>query len=550
MTATVERGGIKFSSPESRIVDYPAGTLGAVVQAIGAGLVRLVTAPRGLTVPVGDLVLFDPVAETPLTHTDVVLAIGIDAALPSAIDVVDRCGTLGATAVLLRTDAELPAALVSASDRSGTALLVAPQDAAWGQLHTLLRTARSASRAASIGTRVGAMADLFGLADALAAVCGGAVSIEDEQSTVLAYSTGTHPTDAGRQAAILGRRVPDTWVEQLIEKGVFRHLVSSDEVVHVAPLGEPACAARMAVGVRAAGESLGSIWVQEGAQPFARGAEAALRQAASLVALHLLRARSGDDLERRQGGEQLRSVLAGRLPPSLLAETLRVPVAEQVVLLGVDTDPEPSGEVTAVSDRVADLIVLSCRAFRRKAVATGLGRTAYALVATGGGGEQEARQLAKELSRQLGTGLDGGIRVAVLDLPAGVTGLGAARQQVDLALRVLRRQPARQPVYVDDLASAMTLIQLADLATEHPDLMAGALPALREADRDRASAYVPTLRAFLDAFGDVRVAADSVGVHPNTFRYRLRRLCELTGLNLDDPQQRLVVHLQLHLASP
>lgn len=37
---------------------------------------------------------------------------------------------------------------------------------------------------------------------------------------------------------------------------------------------------------------------------------------------------------------------------------------------------------------------------------------------------------------------------------------------------------------------------------------------------------VETLRARLDAFGDVNAAAAVLFVHPNTFRYRLRRLAE------------------------
>jgi DNA-binding PucR family transcriptional regulator len=36
-------------------------------------------------------------------------------------------------------------------------------------------------------------------------------------------------------------------------------------------------------------------------------------------------------------------------------------------------------------------------------------------------------------------------------------------------------------------------------------------------------------------------------VHPNTFRYRLRRLVEVSGIDLDDPVERLVAHLQLTL---
>jgi DNA-binding PucR family transcriptional regulator len=40
-------------------------------------------------------------------------------------------------------------------------------------------------------------------------------------------------------------------------------------------------------------------------------------------------------------------------------------------------------------------------------------------------------------------------------------------------------------------------------------------------------------------------AAARVNVHPNTFRYRLRRITELFDLDLSDPDERLVAELQL-----
>jgi hypothetical protein len=36
-----------------------------------------------------------------------------------------------------------------------------------------------------------------------------------------------------------------------------------------------------------------------------------------------------------------------------------------------------------------------------------------------------------------------------------------------------------------------------------------------------------------------------MSVHPNTIRYRLRRVRKLTGIDLDDPDDRLVAWLQL-----
>jgi DNA-binding PucR family transcriptional regulator len=58
---------------------------------------------------------------------------------------------------------------------------------------------------------------------------------------------------------------------------------------------------------------------------------------------------------------------------------------------------------------------------------------------------------------------------------------------------------------------------------------------------------VDTLRAYLEAFGDVRRAAEVVAVHPNTFRYRIRRVGELSGIRLDDPTDRFIAELQLRL---
>jgi DNA-binding PucR family transcriptional regulator len=53
------------------------------------------------------------------------------------------------------------------------------------------------------------------------------------------------------------------------------------------------------------------------------------------------------------------------------------------------------------------------------------------------------------------------------------------------------------------------------------------------------------LRAYLEEFGDVPAAAARLGVHPNTFRYRLRKALKM--VDVSDPDRRLVVELQLRL---
>ena len=66
-------------------------------------------------------------------------------------------------------------------------------------------------------------------------------------------------------------------------------------------------------------------------------------------------------------------------------------------------------------------------------------------------------------------------------------------------------------------------------------------------DNEHRSNLVATLRAWLDAFGDVVAAADSVFVHQNTFRYRLRRVAEVGRIDLGDPDQRFAAMLQLRV---
>ena len=54
-----------------------------------------------------------------------------------------------------------------------------------------------------------------------------------------------------------------------------------------------------------------------------------------------------------------------------------------------------------------------------------------------------------------------------------------------------------------------------------------------------------TLAAYLDGFGDIAAVAQRLHVHPNTVRYRVRRIEKLLSTSLDDPDDRLVLALGL-----
>jgi hypothetical protein len=77
------------------------------------------------------------------------------------------------------------------------------------------------------------------------------------------------------------------------------------------------------------------------------------------------------------------------------------------------------------------------------------------------------------------------------------------------------------------------------------DLCKQALAPLGELPEGAAARSEETLRAWLDAHGDVTAAAAALHVHPQTVRYRLAGLREVFGGALDDPAQRLELAIAL-----
>jgi len=74
------------------------------------------------------------------------------------------------------------------------------------------------------------------------------------------------------------------------------------------------------------------------------------------------------------------------------------------------------------------------------------------------------------------------------------------------------------------------------------------LGPLTEHDRTRSGNLLETLRAYLET-GEQQAAARRLKVHPNTLRYRLDRIREVTGMELEDPETRLnlAVALRVHM---
>ena len=123
-----------------------------------------------------------------------------------------------------------------------------------------------------------------------------------------------------------------------------------------------------------------------------------------------------------------------------------------------------------------------------------------------------------------------------------------SRRAAEQALKVIGERASAGPVaHIEDVRSHAVLFELLHVAESHPGLAEGKVGCLIEHDRECGTAFAETLRVYLECWGDAAGAARRLNVHANTLRYRVRKLVELSGLDLQDADERFVTELQLRL---
>ncbi|MDX3854374.1 PucR family transcriptional regulator [Streptomyces sp. AK02-01A] len=134
-----------------------------------------------------------------------------------------------------------------------------------------------------------------------------------------------------------------------------------------------------------------------------------------------------------------------------------------------------------------------------------------------------------------------------LSAPSGPIAAAGAYKQAEQALSVARRR-GRALVEHEELAAGSILPLLADDAVRA--FADGMLRALYEHDAKGRGDLVASLRAWLSRHGQWDAAAADLGVHRHTLRYRMRRVEEILGRSLDDPDVRMELWLALKTTTP
>ncbi len=515
--------------------------LGQLLLALDTTVASLIEAPRGLDLAVASAALIDS------DDVRLGLASGADSAdVFFLLSVSDHeaqrwieTGPVGRAPVAIF--AKNPSdALVARAVAAGTAVVAVEPQARWERIYRLVNHVleHHGDRA---DPRHDSGTDLFGLAQSLADRIHGMVSIEDAQSHVLAYSASNDEADELRRLSILGRAGPPEHLKWIGQWGIFDALRSGSDVIRVAERPELGLRPRLAVGVHQPGVDArrapgfaGTIWVQQGSRPLADDAEEVLRGAAVLAARIMSRLTTRPSTHALRAQQLLGLVDSGPVDVDAISRELGIVTDGNAAVIAFHSPGR--------HDRLADVLALSASAFRADAQVGARGSRVYVLLpdTTKRSSLQSwIRGTISALRTELGLQLRA---VVAAPLP-GLVGLPAVRAEVDRVLDSAERHPDSFRE-VTSLAEAHTTVLLDEIIT-----MVGADDRLVDPRvRDLHAhdpALVQTLRAYLDGFGDVAAAAAQLHVHPNTVRYRVRRIEKLLATSLADPDVRLLLSLGL-----
>ncbi|MBX7550541.1 PucR family transcriptional regulator [Streptomyces sp. NPDC004232] len=452
---------------------------------------------------------------------------------------------------------EIPEALVDAAREEGLPLLEVPRRTPFLAISKAVSAAIAADQYRAVTAGFAAQRELTkqtlnagpeGLLGALAAQVDGWAALYDASGAVVAAA----PEWAGRRAARLTAEVERLRERPAPASSVVGGPEHEDRVeLHSLGTGRRPRAA-LAVGTAAA---LGT------AERYA------VHSAIALLTLTTERSRSLHAAEQRVGAAVLRMLLAGEpdharavagdLYGGLLDAPFRMIVAESASGAAARAQADAPGRTAVVADSGGDPLGGLAESVESAAARSGEavlvvpeGERLVVLAADAGAAVAACTRYAAALEAARAaperTGGDEAELVVGLSAPAGPIAAAAAYKQAEQALSVARRR-GRVLVEHERLAAGSVLPLLADDAVKA--FADGLLRALHEHDATGRGDLVASLRAWLSRHGQWDAAAADLGVHRHTLRYRMRRVEEILGRSLDDPDVRMELWLALKATS-
>lgn len=389
------------------------------------------------------------------------------------------------------------------------------------------------------------------LAKAIAAGLGQPVMIEDRQFNLLA-ATNPGPSCAAFDEIVGSNGTPVAVLKHLEDRGVTRGLRAGGTVY--LPKGDPHAVGRHMVPIAAGEEIHGFLSVLEATGGLPDDSLSRLQSAAMALAVEFLKQGTAADSDQKMRRDFFRDLLFAN--HSLSQETLHrratylgYQLSSSYWALVVEYDNIPSDEgVPAELKKLTDTLN-ALLSFRQALVITqGQGATILYPVKDGQPTLDKVKHLAETIRQKVSQTSPGlTVSIGIGQLYPDLMSIPKSYREAAQAAKIGRSLKGPNSVHVfTDLGIYRMLLQFA--TTQNPnEFYCDALERLLEYDQQADKELVKTLAAFLECNGNLTETSERLYIHRNTLKYRLERIRDITQIDLDDSENRLMLHLGLKM---
>lgn len=385
-----------------------------------------------------------------------------------------------------------------------------------------------------------------GLADYIAGKLGCPVTIEDVNHRIISYSSHETNVDDARSATIMQRKVPEHVVNGLWQAGVMGNLFESGSPVFVSPLPAIGLGDRIAISVWKNKEVLGFIWAQTKQVKMGDDEIRQLKEAATLASRHLQKQRD----RKREKEENIRNFMHQLFHGTAGS---RAEIEKQARKLHLSLEGSLSVAVLEFAESITPSIERHAsyltETFRRKNIISHMFENDLLLLLIHTH-EDEAENVTQELLRGFRCKLEERTGVPGIDSTYGK--VCTRPEDIHISYRQAQKTLELKNRYPEALAGVTTFrelgvyqfIQEISALYEQENYKNSVIEAIKAYDRSHNTSLLETLRSFLHHHS-THQAARQLHIHTNTLLYRLKRIREITGVDLEDTNQKTKLFIDL-----
>lgn len=376
------------------------------------------------------------------------------------------------------------------------------------------------------------------------------ITIEDVNHRLLAYSTHDERTDPARIGTIMGRRVPEKVINNLWKEGIIPDLLKNREPIRVKKRDDIGLGDRVAISIWNKEDVLGFIWALEIEKSLTEQDCLLLKKYAEVVKSKLLQLQARKNQKEERSQEFFWKLLTNHMQVNTeIMENFYLLQITPASLFTVSVFRFEQGITNEKEKQISYLLKTSQHL---KVLLYTIDRNQLILLTS----LDNVKRPSHEINNFIETFVyNMEKRYGIKSIKPAFSSVYSDYQKISKAYKETLTVLSIKEKFPSDTTNIhsyqnLGIYQLIDLLLEQrkdEEYENQALQKLDEYDQKYNCNLIETLETYLNKDGNVGEVAKALNIHANTLSYRLKRIYEISEIDLKNPNQKMILYLDLKL---